>query len=82
MRCLLPAADIWSSVAGIWEIIARVQVGKLILSPPVGDYLAAKLVANGVSVLSLSFAWKNCLRIIVMPSIESSLLRVSMNCCL
>lgn len=52
---LLPVADVWISVASLWEIIAKVQVGKLILPSPVGDYLAAKLVANGISVLSLNF---------------------------
>jgi PIN domain nuclease of toxin-antitoxin system len=55
VRVLLPAAEVWISVASLWEIIAKVQVGKLILPSPVGDYLAAKLTANGVSVLSLSF---------------------------
>ena len=55
VRTLLPAADVWISVASLWEIIAKVQVGKLALPSPVGDYLAAKLMANGVSVLSLSF---------------------------
>jgi PIN domain nuclease of toxin-antitoxin system len=55
VRALLPAAEVWISVASLWEIIAKVQVGKLILPSPVGDYLAAKLTANGVSVLSLSF---------------------------
>jgi len=55
VRSLLPVADVWISVASLWEIIAKVQAGKLALPSPVGDYLAAKLTANGVSVLSLSF---------------------------
>lgn len=55
VRALLPVADVWISVASLWEIIAKVQVGKLALPSPVGDYLAAKLTANGVSVLSLTF---------------------------
>ena len=55
VRSLLPAADVWVSVASLWEIIAKVQTGKLILPSPAGDYLAAKLVANGISVLSLNF---------------------------
>ena len=45
----------WISVASLWEIIAKVQVGKLTLPRPVGDYLTAKLTANGVSILSLKF---------------------------
>lgn len=54
VRALLPVADVWISVASLWEIIAKVQVGKLALPRPVGDYLTAKLKANGVSVLPLT----------------------------
>ncbi len=55
VRTLLPVADVWISVASLWEIIAKVQVGRLTLPSPIGDYLAAKLIANGVSVLPLTF---------------------------
>lgn len=55
VRVLLPAADVWISVASLWEIMAKVQVGKLVLPTPLGDYLTAKLTANGVSVLALTF---------------------------
>ena len=55
VRSLLPVADVWISVASLWEILAKVQVGRLVLPAPVGDYLAAKLTANGVSVLPLTF---------------------------
>ena len=55
VRTLLPAADVWISVASIWEIIAKVQIGRLALPTPVGDYLTAKLIENGVSVLALTF---------------------------
>ena len=55
MQTLLPKSDVWISVASLWEIIAKVQVGKLTLPRPVGDYLAAKLKANGVMVLQITF---------------------------
>ena len=55
VRELLPSAEVWISVASLWEIITKVQVGKLDLPAPVGDYLSAKLKANGVSVLPLTF---------------------------
>jgi len=55
VRALLPAADVWISVASLWEIITKVQIGKLVLPAPVGDYLAQKLKMNGVSVLPLTF---------------------------
>jgi len=55
VRTLLPAADVWMSVGGLWEIIAKVQVGKLQLPSPVGDFLTAKMTENGVSVLPITF---------------------------
>lgn len=56
VRALLPASDVWISVASLWEIIAKVQIGKLTLPTPVSGYLAKKLKENGVSVLPLTFA--------------------------
>jgi len=55
VRTLLPASEVWISVAGVWEIIAKVQAGKLTLPPPVGDYLSKKLKANGVMILPITF---------------------------
>jgi PIN domain nuclease of toxin-antitoxin system len=55
VRTLLPKAEVWISVASLWEIIAKVQVGKLMLPTPVRDYLTLKLRENGVSVLPLTF---------------------------
>lgn len=54
-QTLLPVADVWISVASLWEIITKVQVGKLTLPAPVGEYLSAKLKANGVLVLQITF---------------------------
>jgi PIN domain nuclease of toxin-antitoxin system len=56
VRNLLPQEDVWISVASLWEIIAKVQVGRLTLPKPVSDYLTEKLTENGVSVLPLTFA--------------------------
>src|SRR5437868_8991546 len=55
VRSLLPVADVWISVASLWEIMAKVQIGKLTLPKPVGTYLASKLTENGVSVLPITF---------------------------
>jgi PIN domain nuclease of toxin-antitoxin system len=55
VQTLLPAAEVWISVASLWEVITKVQIGKLTLPAPVGDYLAAKLKANGVLVLQITF---------------------------
>jgi PIN domain nuclease of toxin-antitoxin system len=54
VRTLLPVADVWMSVASIWEIITKVQVGKLTLPSPVGPFLTAKVASNGVSVLPIT----------------------------
>jgi PIN domain nuclease of toxin-antitoxin system len=55
VQTLLPVADVWISVASLWEIITKVQIGKLALPAPVGDYLSAKLKANGILVLPITF---------------------------
>jgi PIN domain nuclease of toxin-antitoxin system len=55
VQTLLPKSDLWISVASLWEIITKVQVGKLDLPKPVGDYLSKKLKANGVLVLQITF---------------------------
>jgi PIN domain nuclease of toxin-antitoxin system len=55
VRTILPASDVWISVASVWEIITKVQVGKLTLPQPVGSYLSEKLKSNGVLVLQITF---------------------------
>lgn len=55
VQTLLPVADVWISVASLWEIITKVQIGKLVLPTPVGDYLATKLKANGILILPITF---------------------------
>ena len=55
VRTLLPASDVWISVASIWEIITKVRVGKLTLPKPVANYLSEKLKANGVLILPITF---------------------------
>jgi len=53
VRALLPSSDVWVSVASVWEIVTKVQIGKLSLPGPVGPYIRAQLTANGVSVLPI-----------------------------
>jgi PIN domain nuclease of toxin-antitoxin system len=86
---LLPSADVWVSVASLWEIVAKVQIGKLDLPTPVADYLTEKLKANGVSVLPLTFDHVKRLedlplhhrdpfdRILIAQSLEESIQLVS-----
>ena len=65
VREVLPVSDVWISVASLWEIIAKVQIGKLALPSPVARYLSEKLRENGVSVLALTF--RHVLRLEQIP---------------
>jgi PIN domain nuclease of toxin-antitoxin system len=89
VRVLLPASEVWISVASLWESMAKVQAGKFVLPTPVGDSLAPKLTTNGVSVLPLTFDHVRCLeelplhdrdpfeRILIAQSVTESLPFVS-----
>ena len=46
--------ELYFSVATIWEILTKVQIGKLDLPTPVGPYLINQLARNNVFVLTLS----------------------------
>jgi PIN domain nuclease of toxin-antitoxin system len=41
------------SVAGIWEILTKVQIGKLSLPKPASTYLTEQLVMNDIQVISI-----------------------------
>ena len=51
---ILSASDVWISVVSLWEIVTKVQIGKLNLPKPVIAYLTSRLAANGVSILPLT----------------------------
>jgi len=53
VRTLLPVAETWFSVVSLWEILIKVQSGKLVLPQPVGPYVMTKLAFNSVTVLPL-----------------------------
>jgi PIN domain nuclease of toxin-antitoxin system len=46
--------DLWLSVASIWEIVIKVQAGKLPLPQPAGPYLVKKLAQNQIELLPVS----------------------------
>jgi PIN domain nuclease of toxin-antitoxin system len=54
VELLLPSSETWFSVAGIWEIITKVQVGKLTLPRPTGEIVMSKLSSNGVQLLPIT----------------------------
>jgi PIN domain nuclease of toxin-antitoxin system len=47
-------ANLWLSMASIWEIVLKVQTGKLDLPRPAGQYVIRKLADNGIEILSIS----------------------------
>ena len=47
-----PANSIFLSVASVWEMVIKVQIGKLILRQPLADIVAAQQ-ANGITVLAV-----------------------------
>jgi len=52
-RNAVASSERFLSVASIWEALIKVRIGKLPLPVPAGNYLTAKMSANGVSVLSI-----------------------------
>jgi PIN domain nuclease of toxin-antitoxin system len=47
-------SNLWFSIASLWEIVIRVQTGKLLLPALAGRYIARKLVENRIELLPLS----------------------------
>ena len=45
-----PRHELWFSVASVWEILTKVQIGKLPLPSPVGPYLREQLAMNHIRV--------------------------------
>ena len=54
VRELLPQSDTWFSVASLWEILIKAQIGKIKLPRPTGPFVMSKLQLNGVQVLNIT----------------------------
>ena len=54
VRKLLPSAEAWFSVASLWEILIKTEIGKMPLPRPTGRFLMSKLALNGVRVLPVT----------------------------
>jgi PIN domain nuclease of toxin-antitoxin system len=57
--------ELFLSVAGVWEILVKVQIGKLPLPKPAGDYLQKQLAKNAVQVLPIRL--RHALRLEQLP---------------
>jgi len=44
------------SIASVWEILIKVQIGKLTLPRPAGSYVISKLAENRVEILPINLA--------------------------
>jgi PIN domain nuclease of toxin-antitoxin system len=47
-------SDLWLSVASIWEVLIKVQIGKMSLPVPTGPYIVKKLAENRIETLAIS----------------------------
>lgn len=54
VRRLLPNASPWLSVASLWEILIKAQIGKIPLPQPVGPFVLSQLKRNGVQILTVT----------------------------
>lgn len=57
--------DLWLSVASLWEILIKVQAGKLPLPEPSGPYLVRELAKNRIEILPVKM--DHVLRIESLP---------------
>src|SRR5437660_876360 len=48
-----PANSVWLSVVSVWEIVIKVQLGKLTLRLPLAD-IVAQQQANGLQILAVT----------------------------
>jgi PIN domain nuclease of toxin-antitoxin system len=50
-----PANEVWLSVASVWEMVIKAQLGKLTLRLPLADIISQQQ-ANGLQILPVSLA--------------------------
>ncbi len=48
--------DLWVSVVSVWEILIKVQAGRLALPEPSGPYLVKKMIKDKIEVFPISLA--------------------------
>jgi PIN domain nuclease of toxin-antitoxin system len=53
-RAVMTSADSWFSVASIWEVIVKVQAGRMSLPRPAGPFLTSELASSRVQVLPIT----------------------------
>jgi PIN domain nuclease of toxin-antitoxin system len=48
------SSDLWLSVVSVWEILIKVETGKLPLPEPAGPYLTKKLAKEQIEILPVT----------------------------
>src|SRR5437763_9105518 len=61
-----PSNELFLSVSSVWEIMQKVQIGKLPLPSPAGAYLTEHLVKTNVQVLPIRLNHVLCLEFITI----------------
>lgn len=64
-RRFLETADLYLSVASLWEIVTKVQIGKLPLPQPPSKYLPKHIAALGAQLLAIEAA--HIMRLEMLP---------------
>ena len=64
-RMFIGPSDLWLSVASIWEILIKAQIGKINLPAPTGAYLVKKLSENRIEALPVTL--DHVLRVETLP---------------
>jgi len=64
-RMFIGPSDLWLSVASIWEILIKAQIGKINLPAPTGPYLVKKLSENRIEALPVTL--DHVLRVETLP---------------
>lgn len=64
-RIFIGPSDLWISIASIWEILIKAQIGKLPLPAPAGPYLVKKLAENQIETLPVTL--DHVLRVEALP---------------
>lgn len=54
VQSLILSSEPWLSVASVWEILTKVQLGKLDFPKPSGPYIVSRLSLNGIQVLPVT----------------------------
>ncbi len=54
VRSVMLSAEPWLSVASVWEIVTKVQLGKLDFPKPAGPYVVSRLSLSGIQILPVT----------------------------